>query len=38
MSEVFKVIIDGCHTVEDAIFNYQLIAQKALAEIGWNDE
>ena len=26
--------IAGGHTVEDAIFNYQLIASKALAEIG----
>ena len=30
--------IAGGHTVEDAIFNHQLIASKALAEIGGDDE
>lgn len=30
--------IAGGHTVEDAIFNHQLIASKALAAIGGDDE
>ena len=30
--------IAGGHTVEDAIFNHQLIASEALAEIGGDDE
>ena len=30
--------IAGGHTVEDAIFNYQLIASKALAAIGGDDD
>ncbi|WP_461217434.1 hypothetical protein [Lactococcus cremoris] len=30
--------IAGGHTVEDAIFNHQLIASKALAEIGGDDD
>ena len=30
--------IAGGHTVEDAIFNHQLIASEALAAIGWDDD
>lgn len=30
--------VAGGHTVEDAIFNHQLIASKALAAIGGDDD
>ena len=37
MKKALKEIAGG-HTVEDAIFNHQLIASKALAAIGGDDE